>query len=493
MILCSCWDVGLQELTKSLATFLFSSRRVFIHWRRYFNVCLPWTDAPRAPGQPKCTGTTEDSITLEWNPPKNDGGSPIYGYILEKREKGDKKWTKWEPVVYTFIMGFVKDLAGPKERRGLTLWIGWKLLPKQGSLCPVSNLCHVLSTGSRFQPINTLSCLHCPVLMGSHFEPPSRSPCCVFLHCLSRVRWVPFPTPILFTLPCLHCPVFAGSHFQPQSCSLWSVSTVLCSQSHFQPAVFTLTALCPWSRFQPLSCCCVYTDCPVSTVPFSTPVMLLCLHWLSCVHSPIFNPCHVAVFTLTVLCPQSHFQPLSCCCVYTDCPVSTVPFPTCCVYTDCPVSTVPFPTCCVYTDCPVSTVPFPTCCVYTDCPVSTVPFSTPVLLLYLHWLSCIHSPIFNPCPVRHYSSLPLPLPLLASSLWYLLLSPCFSKRFYLKHYAASFLTLVTHSVLLHYFPIIMWFIFPSKLAQKLKPLPPTTIHTSGVSLLQRFLCLLCQG
>ena len=419
MILCSCWDVRLQELTKSLGTFLFSSRRVFIHWRRYFNVCLPWTDAPRAPGQPKCTGTTEDSITLEWNPPKNDGGSPIYGYILEKREKGDKKWTKWEPIVYTFIMGFVKDLAGPKERRGLTLWIGWKLLPKQGSLCPVSNLCHVLSTGSRFQPINTLSCLHCPVLTGSRFEPPSCSPCCVFLHCLSCVRWVPFPTPILFTLPCLHCPVFAGSHFQPQSCSLWSVSTVLCSQSHFQPAVLTLTVLCPWSRFQPLSCCCVYTDCPVSTVPFSTPVLLLCLHWLSCVHSPISN----------LLC--LHW--LSC----------------------------------------------------VHSPISN--------LLYLHWLSYIHSPIFNPCPVRHYSSLPLPLPLLASSLCYLLLSPSFSKRFYLKHYAASFLTLVTHSVFLHYFPIIMWFIFPSKLAQKLKPLPPTTIHTSGVSLLQRFLCLLCQG
>ena len=83
--------------------------------------------------------------------------------------------------------------------------------------------------------------------------------------------------------------------------------------------------------------------------------------------------------------------------------MSTVPFPTCCVYTDCPVSTVPFPTCCVYTDCPVSTVPLPTCCVYTDCPVSTVPFSTPVLLLYLHGLSCVHSPIFNPCPVAVFT------------------------------------------------------------------------------------------
>ncbi|XP_070200689.1 twitchin-like isoform X4 [Littorina saxatilis] len=51
-------------------------------------------DAAQAPSTPKCLAHTEDSITLEWNPPRNDGGSPVYGYVLEKREKGDKKWTK---------------------------------------------------------------------------------------------------------------------------------------------------------------------------------------------------------------------------------------------------------------------------------------------------------------------------------------------------------------------------------------------------------------
>ncbi|CAG5133824.1 unnamed protein product, partial [Candidula unifasciata] len=51
-------------------------------------------DAPEAPSAPGCTGTTEDSITLTWNPPKKDGGSPITSYVLEKKEKGDQKWTK---------------------------------------------------------------------------------------------------------------------------------------------------------------------------------------------------------------------------------------------------------------------------------------------------------------------------------------------------------------------------------------------------------------
>ena len=51
-------------------------------------------DPPGAPSTPKIQGVTEDSVTLEWNPPKKDGGSPLFGYIVEKREKGDTKWTK---------------------------------------------------------------------------------------------------------------------------------------------------------------------------------------------------------------------------------------------------------------------------------------------------------------------------------------------------------------------------------------------------------------
>ncbi|XP_055900297.1 twitchin-like isoform X6 [Biomphalaria glabrata] len=54
---------------------------------------LPY-DAPQAPGSPKSVGTTEDSITLTWSAPKKDGGSPITGYVVEKREKGEEKWTK---------------------------------------------------------------------------------------------------------------------------------------------------------------------------------------------------------------------------------------------------------------------------------------------------------------------------------------------------------------------------------------------------------------
>jgi len=54
-----------------------------------------YVDPPGKPGEPECTATTEDSVTLAWDPPTKDGGKPIKGYILEKKEKGAKKWTRY--------------------------------------------------------------------------------------------------------------------------------------------------------------------------------------------------------------------------------------------------------------------------------------------------------------------------------------------------------------------------------------------------------------
>jgi len=59
-----------------------------------FDLFILLADPPGKPGEPECEGTTEDSITLSWEPPTKDGGKPIKGYIVEKREKGSKRWTK---------------------------------------------------------------------------------------------------------------------------------------------------------------------------------------------------------------------------------------------------------------------------------------------------------------------------------------------------------------------------------------------------------------
>lgn len=51
-------------------------------------------DEPDAPGTPEVADWDKDRVDLRWTPPLNDGGSPITGYIIEKREKGSPKWTK---------------------------------------------------------------------------------------------------------------------------------------------------------------------------------------------------------------------------------------------------------------------------------------------------------------------------------------------------------------------------------------------------------------
>ncbi len=47
---------------------------------------------PEAPGTPECVGHTSDSITLQWTRPQNDGGNPVRGYVIEKKEKGTDRW-----------------------------------------------------------------------------------------------------------------------------------------------------------------------------------------------------------------------------------------------------------------------------------------------------------------------------------------------------------------------------------------------------------------
>lgn len=51
-----------------------------------------YTDEPDAPGKPAVTDWDKDHVDLEWQPPKSDGGSPITGYIIQKKEKGSPYW-----------------------------------------------------------------------------------------------------------------------------------------------------------------------------------------------------------------------------------------------------------------------------------------------------------------------------------------------------------------------------------------------------------------
>lgn len=51
-------------------------------------------DEPGKPGKPEVVDWDKDHVDLKWEKPINDGGAPITGYIIEKREVGSPKWVK---------------------------------------------------------------------------------------------------------------------------------------------------------------------------------------------------------------------------------------------------------------------------------------------------------------------------------------------------------------------------------------------------------------
>lgn len=58
---------------------------------KYFNLSV----APSVPiGPIEVIDVQRNSITIKWKPPKEDGGSPLTGYLVEKREATRTSWSK---------------------------------------------------------------------------------------------------------------------------------------------------------------------------------------------------------------------------------------------------------------------------------------------------------------------------------------------------------------------------------------------------------------
>lgn len=64
------------------------------------------TDTPGKPGQPRVTDWDADRIDIEWDPPENDGGAKIEGYVVEQYDPTSKDWVK------------VKEVKDPKASIG---------------------------------------------------------------------------------------------------------------------------------------------------------------------------------------------------------------------------------------------------------------------------------------------------------------------------------------------------------------------------------------
>ncbi|XP_062974483.1 immunoglobulin superfamily member 22 [Elgaria multicarinata webbii] len=49
-------------------------------------------EPPGHASQPQVTDVTKEAVTITWNPPAKDGGSPVMGYVVERRKKGSNLW-----------------------------------------------------------------------------------------------------------------------------------------------------------------------------------------------------------------------------------------------------------------------------------------------------------------------------------------------------------------------------------------------------------------
>ena len=55
---------------------------------------LQFPDVPDSPTHLQATEVTKTSVTLTWEVPQKDGGSPITGYIVERCQQPGSRWVK---------------------------------------------------------------------------------------------------------------------------------------------------------------------------------------------------------------------------------------------------------------------------------------------------------------------------------------------------------------------------------------------------------------
>ena len=48
--------------------------------------CVVFADVPDSPKNVECVEVGVGAIAVEWAPPRRDGGAPVRGYIVERRQ-----------------------------------------------------------------------------------------------------------------------------------------------------------------------------------------------------------------------------------------------------------------------------------------------------------------------------------------------------------------------------------------------------------------------
>lgn len=66
--------------------------------------------APSAPKDFMVLEVTRHHVHLSWEAPEHDGGSPLTGYQVEKRDVSRKTWVKVHHQPATVLVYFINDL-----------------------------------------------------------------------------------------------------------------------------------------------------------------------------------------------------------------------------------------------------------------------------------------------------------------------------------------------------------------------------------------------
>lgn len=73
------------------------------------NLIGHFSDPPGQPGTPEIVDWDVDRVDLKWAAPKFNGGAPISGYIIEKKERFGGNWeeiltTEVKALIYEFSL-----------------------------------------------------------------------------------------------------------------------------------------------------------------------------------------------------------------------------------------------------------------------------------------------------------------------------------------------------------------------------------------------------
>lgn len=71
---------------------IFEVEKNFSHRGRFF---VPVSDKPSPPlGPAETTESSATCVEFRWRPPKDDGGSPVIHYMMERQQAGRNTWKK---------------------------------------------------------------------------------------------------------------------------------------------------------------------------------------------------------------------------------------------------------------------------------------------------------------------------------------------------------------------------------------------------------------